>query len=93
MKSRMEKLFDLLQLIEERSGFERINRSWEDLPKSIKNILDKRMNSGIPRDSAAYQVTEIDGLTLCLAEYKDHDTGFTASYLVYGDEVLYSNES
>ncbi len=59
----------------------------------IRKVLDKTMNSRIPREDAIYKVSMIDGITLCLAEYKDTKNKFTASYLVYGNDVLYSNET
>jgi hypothetical protein len=93
MSSRLEKLFDLLQLLEVKADLKRINKKWVDLPAELKKLLDDTMNGGIPREEVKYELSVVNGIELCLAEYKDAKTNFTASYLVYGDDVLYVNES
>ncbi len=82
-----------MQQLEAKADLKRITKNWENLPVGLRKILDKTMNGGIPREDAIYKVSMIDGITLCLAEYKDDKNNFTASYLVYGNEVLYSNEA
>ncbi|MEO8514709.1 MAG: hypothetical protein ABI543_14210 [Ignavibacteria bacterium] len=93
MSSKLEKLFNLMQSLEAKADLKRVTKTWEDLPDGIRKALDKAMNIGIPREKAVYRVSNVDGVTLCLAEYKDEKNNFTASYLVYGSDVLYVNES
>lgn len=93
MKSSLEKLFNLMQTLEAKADLKRITKNWEDLPSGLRKVLDKTMNAGIPREGASYKVSKIDGVMLCLAEYKDAANGFSASYLVYGNDVLYVNET
>ena len=65
---------------------------WGSLPAEIKKLLGDIMNTGIPKDKTDYILSNIEGRYLCLAEYHDEENKFNASYLIYGDEVIYSNE-
>ena len=93
MSNQSEKLFEVIYKMLGQRSLKREARKWNELPGELKKILGEAMNTGIPRDEAKYLLCSFSGSTLCLAEYADASNDFSAQYLVYGKELLYSFEN
>ena len=90
--NRLESLYSILnKLLEQRILKVKI-LTWDELEAAIKKVLDEGMNGGIPRKRVRYTYCDVEGSGLCMAEYYDNETNFTAHYLTYEGELVYSNE-
>ncbi len=90
--NRLESLFNVIYGLLGEKGIDGREVSWEDLDEGYRKILDEVMNGGIPRECAKYTLCEINSRSLCIAEFHDEEKKFTAHYLVYGGEIIYTNE-
>ncbi|MBE2225793.1 MAG: hypothetical protein IAE93_00555 [Ignavibacteria bacterium] len=93
MGNRSELLFEVIYKMLGQKQQKRESRLWKELPGELKKILGEAMNAGIPRDEAKYLLLVMGPVNLCLAEYADAANDFSAQYLVYGKELLYSSEN
>lgn len=90
--NRLESLFGILNKLLSQKSLKVKILNWDDLGSAFKTVLDEGMNGGIPRKKVVYTVCDVEGSGLCMAEYHDSETNFTAHYLAYEGELVYSNE-
>lgn len=93
LSNQSEKLFEVIYKMLGQKQLKREERRWNELPGELKKLLGEAMNAGIPRDEAKYLLCSFGAVNLCLAEYADAANDFSAQYLVYGKELLYSFEN
>lgn len=92
-KNRIGKLFEIVNhfILEDSSVTKLIE--WNDLPLVVKDSLGHGMNQSVAKSKADYLLKDINGKLLCLARYYETGGNISATYLVYGDEVIHSTEN
>lgn len=85
-------MFDVVYGLLKTNKIESEKVDWETLDEGSRKLLDDAMNKGITRSEVKYTMCRLTGKNVCLAEYHDKKEDFNAFYLLFGSEVIYSNE-